>query len=70
MLLGMRLNADRDGVMVGSNNSKFGKKRRFGKMEVRNKKGTEVEGRERRGGVSPWTLISNRGTFNGDCTSP
>ena len=40
---------EEDGVMMRSNDYKFGKKRRFGKMEVRDKNGEKAEGRERRG---------------------
>ena len=32
---------DRDGVMVGANDAKFGEKRRFGKLVVSDKKGEE-----------------------------
>ena len=35
----------RDGVMVGSNDAKFGEKRRFGKLTVGNNKGEGAEGR-------------------------
>ena len=33
-------------VMVGSNEAKFGNKRRLRNLEVTNKKGEEAEGRE------------------------
>ena len=56
-------------MVVGMNDAKFGKKRRFGNLSVVNKKGKESEGRERReekggspskgvGGVLPRTPIS------------
>ena len=49
-MIGVGLTVDRDRVMVGENNTKFGEKRRFGNLAVGNKKGKEAEGRERRGG--------------------
>ena len=52
-MLGAGLTIDGYGVMVGANKATFGKKRRFGKLAVGDKKGEEAEGRERRGGVSP-----------------
>ena len=81
MFLGVGINVDGDGVMVGANNSKFGKMRRFGELAVGDKKGKEVEGRERRGWrwghtleggggvILPWTPISTRGTFYDGYTS-
>ena len=47
VLLRAGLTVDRDGVMVGANDAKFSKKRRFGKLEVVDKKSKEAEGRER-----------------------
>ena len=41
------ITVDGDRVMVGANDAKVDKKRRFGKMEVGDKKGKEVEERER-----------------------
>ena len=43
-----------DGVTGVANDDKFGEKRIFGKLAVGDKKGEEVEGRERRGGGSPF----------------
>ena len=40
-MLGAGLTVDRDGVMVGANDAKFGEKRRFGKLVVSDKKGEE-----------------------------
>ena len=79
--LGVGINMDRDGVMRGTDNVKFGGKRRFGKMVVGDKKGKEAEGEGIKGRqegdatfgkgnmVSPWTTISTRGTFYGEYTS-
>ena len=46
-MIGARLTLDRDGVMVGVNDTKFGKKRSFGKLAVGNKNGKEAEGKVR-----------------------
>ena len=62
-LLGSGLTMDREGVMVGANNAKFGEKGRCWKLAVGNNKGKEVEGGgggvAKGGGVSPWKSISN-----------
>ena len=41
---------ERDRVMMRVNDANFGKKMRFGKLMVGDKKGKEAEGREKRGG--------------------
>ena len=71
--LGTGLTVDGDGVMGEAINTNFGKKRRFRKLVVRDKKGVEAEWRERKGEggatVSPRIPISIRGTFYDDYTS-
>ena len=37
---------------MGGNDAKFDNKRRFGKLSVNDKKGEELQGRERRGGLA------------------
>ena len=58
--------------MVGANGTKFGEKRRFGKLLVGNKKGKEEEGRERRWGGGGHTLDGggvNDGRFHFMCSA-
>ena len=56
---------DGDGVMVVVNDTNFGEKGRFRKLAVGNKKGTDAEGRERRGGEGDSPYMGGGGGGDG-----